>query len=108
MAVALQFGLKFHDTFSEFKIIRREVLERMELQSDSEFLLAEILAKATFLGFLMDEVPIAQNQSPMPWGAEPELPELFRKDRSEVFRKQKFKQKLRSKIRRAILCFPLS
>ena len=93
-SLRLQFGLRFHDTFSKYKLFRREILDRMVLQSNSEFILAEILAKATFLGYLMDEVAIAQSSTLMPWSAEPAFDaDQFSKDRRNVFRKQEFVRK---------------
>ncbi len=56
----LLFGLRLWDVPSAFKLFRRSVLERIPIQSDGQFVHAEILAKANFLGCLMAEVPIGR------------------------------------------------
>lgn len=53
------FGVPVADPNSAFKLLRRGILDRFPIQSDGEFVHAEILAKATFLACLMDEVPLA-------------------------------------------------
>jgi hypothetical protein len=83
--------MRFHDPYCAFKLFRREVIERIEFQSNSRFILVELLAKATFLGHLMDEVAICLNPGPIPSKAEPDIAkELVRKDRRDVFFKHKF------------------
>jgi glycosyltransferase involved in cell wall biosynthesis len=62
----LLFGLRVGDINSKFKLFRRSVLDRMEIQSDGEFVHAEILAKANFLGCMMDEVVLADRDPPPP------------------------------------------
>jgi glycosyltransferase involved in cell wall biosynthesis len=62
----LLFGLRVGDINSQFKLFRRSVFDRMVLQSDGEFIHAEILAKANFLGCLMDEVPLGDRPDPLP------------------------------------------
>jgi glycosyltransferase involved in cell wall biosynthesis len=62
----LLFGLRVGDINSKFKLFRRSVFDRMVLQSDGEFIHAEILAKANFLGCLMDEVPLGDRPDPPP------------------------------------------
>jgi len=52
------FGLRFTDVACCFRLFRREVFTRIPLQSDGEFVHVEILAKANFLGHLMNEVPV--------------------------------------------------
>lgn len=66
------FGLRIVDVNSRFKLLRKRIFERIPIQSDGDFVHAEILAKANFLGCLMDEVPIAQR--PGPFAAHPEPP----------------------------------
>ena len=53
------FGLRLHDVDCPIKLFRRSVLERMPIQSDGPFVHAEVLAKANFLGCLMDEAALA-------------------------------------------------
>ena len=62
----LLFGLRVGDINSKFKLFRRTVFDRMVLQSDGEFIHAEILAKANFLGCLMDEVALGDRPDPLP------------------------------------------
>ena len=80
----LQFGLRIGDITSKFKLIRRSVFDRFEIQSDGEFVHAEILAKANFLGCLMDEVPLTDKQVPS------RLPDMST-ERRRVFRSPKFR-----------------
>lgn len=60
------FGLRLGDVNSKFKLFRRTVFDRIEVQSDGEFVHAELLAKANFLGCMMDEVPLADKELPPP------------------------------------------
>lgn len=52
------FGQQLDDVESAYKLMRREALERMPLQSDGPFIHTEIIAKANFMTLWMDEVPI--------------------------------------------------
>jgi glycosyltransferase involved in cell wall biosynthesis len=58
------FGLRIGDVESPFKLFRKGIFARIPIQSDGDFVHAEILAKANFLGCLMDEVPIAEKPIP--------------------------------------------
>ncbi len=78
------FGLRIGDVTSQFKLFRRSVFDRIEIQSDGEFVHAEILAKANFLGCLMDEIVLADRQQPPP------LPDV-RADMWRVFRNPRFR-----------------
>ncbi len=73
------FGVRIGDTDSAFKLFRREIFDRIPIQSDGEFVHAEILAKANFAGCLMDElaIPVAADWRPDPhrWA---ELRRVFR------------------------------
>jgi glycosyltransferase involved in cell wall biosynthesis len=60
LRLRLQFGLRVWDVPCAFKLFRRSVLERFPIQSDGEFVHAELLAKANFLGCLMDQRPIGR------------------------------------------------
>lgn len=60
------FGIPTVDTNSAFKVIRRRVLDRFTIQSDGGFVHAELLAKATFLACLMDELPLTPKPDPIP------------------------------------------
>jgi glycosyltransferase involved in cell wall biosynthesis len=56
----LLFGLRLADVSSAFKLFRRTLFDRLPIQSDGQFVHAEIIAKATFLGCLIGEVPIGR------------------------------------------------
>lgn len=54
-----------------FKLFRKSILDRFPIQSDGEFVHVELIAKATFLTCLMDEVPLTPRPDPQPptwWG----------------------------------------
>jgi len=53
------FGLRIQDVACPFRLFRRQIFERIPIQSNQAFSHVEILAKANFLGCLMDEVPVA-------------------------------------------------
>lgn len=78
------FGLRIGDINGKFKLFRRSVFDRMEIQSDGEFVHAEVLAKANFLGCMMDEVVLADKQVPPP-------PTDTRKEMWLVFRDARFR-----------------
>lgn len=80
----LQFGLRLGDINSKFKLFRRSALSRIVIQSNGDFVNTEILAKANFLGTLMDEVPLSDKCVP---GAIPDMSA----DRKAVFAYPKFK-----------------
>jgi glycosyltransferase involved in cell wall biosynthesis len=54
------FGLRLADVSCAFKLFRRSVFDRLPIQSDGQFVHAEIMAKANFLGCLIGEVPIGR------------------------------------------------
>lgn len=71
------FGVRIVDLLSDFKLYRKAIFTHFPIQSDSDFVHVEILAKANFLGCLMDELPLT------PKGANPSI--LFQvEDRSGV------------------------
>jgi glycosyltransferase involved in cell wall biosynthesis len=57
-AMRTVFGVHLDDVESAYKLFRREVFERIPIQSDGPFVHTEIIAKATFMTLWMDEVPI--------------------------------------------------
>jgi hypothetical protein len=77
----LVFGVPVHDVHSPCRLHRREKLAAIPLQSASAFLDVEILAKATFFGQLIDEVPVppldAWRGRPRPFG--PDVADVFRR-----------------------------
>lgn len=79
----LQFGLRLGDPNSRFKLFRRHVFDRIVIQSDGEFVHTELLAKANFLGTLMDEMVLADTCVPG------DLHEMSA-DRAVVFKSPRF------------------
>lgn len=80
----LLFGLRVGDINSKFKLFRRSVFDRIEIQSDGEFVHAELLAKANFLGCMMDELVLSDRH-------QPPLPPDVREEMRRVFREPKFR-----------------
>jgi glycosyltransferase involved in cell wall biosynthesis len=78
------FGLRVGDINSKFKLFRKSVFDRMVLQSNGEFIHAEILAKANFLGCLMDEIVLADR-------AEPAVPPDVSREMWAVFHDPRFR-----------------
>ena len=78
------FGLRIGDVNSKFKLFQRSVFDRIEIQSDGEFVHAEVLAKANFLGCMMDEIVLADRDQPPP------APDV-RREMWEVFRNPRFR-----------------
>lgn len=52
------FGVRLRDPSCPFKLFRRSIFARIPIQSDGDFVHAEIIAKANFLGCLLLDVPI--------------------------------------------------
>lgn len=77
--IRLLFGVRIGDIDCPFKLFRREIFDKVPIQSDGEFVHAEILAKANFVGSLMDEVAL---EEPAEWRMDPhrfsELRRVFR------------------------------
>jgi glycosyltransferase involved in cell wall biosynthesis len=87
----LMFGLKLADVSSAFKLFRRSVFDRLPIQSDGQFVHAEIMAKATFLGCLIGEVPISRLGGNFRGVAEPDPPGVsFAAEARRVFRNPSF------------------
>jgi glycosyltransferase involved in cell wall biosynthesis len=78
------FGVPLVDVNSAFKLYRTAFLKRVPIQSDGDFVHTELVAKATFLTSIMDEVPLAAKPDPLtPLGP-------IAADRRRVFRKPAF------------------
>jgi glycosyltransferase involved in cell wall biosynthesis len=60
----LAFGLRLPDVDCPFILFRRSVFERIPVQSDGDFALLEVLAKANFLGKMMSDKPVAHRPRP--------------------------------------------
>ena len=52
------YGVPLADVNSCFKLFRTAFLKRFPIQSDGDFVHTELVAKATFLTSIMDEVPL--------------------------------------------------
>jgi hypothetical protein len=78
------FGVPLVDVNSAFKLYRTAFLKRVPIQSDGAFVHTELVAKATFLTSIMDEVPLTQKPDPFP----PLGP--LAADRRRVFRNPEF------------------
>jgi glycosyltransferase involved in cell wall biosynthesis len=64
------FGLRNHDLTCPYRLLRREILARIPIQSNGPFAHVEILAKANFLGYYLgEEVPLGDRDHPV--NAEP-------------------------------------
>ncbi len=60
------FGVRSRDVGCPYRLLRREILARIPLQSRGSFAHAELLAKANFLGHLIaEEVPLGDRQHPV-------------------------------------------
>lgn len=59
----LLFGVHNRDATSPCRLLRREVVPRLALQSEGSFVHVEILAKATFLGLILSEdIPLTERK----------------------------------------------
>lgn len=55
LAARVLFGVRQHDPGCPFRLMRRDILARIPLQSDGSFVHVELLAKANYLGLMMGE-----------------------------------------------------
>jgi hypothetical protein len=60
------YAIPLIDVNSCFKLFRTEFLKRFPIQSDGDFVHTELVAKATFLTSIMDEVPLTPKPDPLP------------------------------------------
>jgi glycosyltransferase involved in cell wall biosynthesis len=60
------YGVPLADVNSCFKLFRTDFLRRFPIQSDGDFVHTELVAKATFLTSIMDEVPLTPRPDPIP------------------------------------------
>jgi hypothetical protein len=51
-------GVRLQGVDSPFRLFRREIFSRIPIQSDGPFAHVEVVAKANFLGCVMDEVTV--------------------------------------------------
>jgi glycosyltransferase involved in cell wall biosynthesis len=65
LGVRILFGVRYRDVACPFRLLRREIFERIPLQSDGPFVHVEILAKANYLGLMLgEEVPLQPGHYP--------------------------------------------
>jgi glycosyltransferase involved in cell wall biosynthesis len=65
LLVRILFGVRYRDVACPFRLLRREIFDRIPLQSDGVFVHVEILAKANYLGLMMgEEVPLEPGRYP--------------------------------------------
>jgi hypothetical protein len=84
------FGVRNRDVTCPVRLLRREILAQMPLQSDGPFVHAEILAKAAFRTLLVSEdVPLGDRQRPAPPAPALRWRSFFR-DAWRVFRRPDF------------------
>ncbi|WP_168219221.1 glycosyltransferase family 2 protein [Limnoglobus roseus] len=62
----LAMGVPLADVNSAFKVFRRSLFDRFPIQSDSDFVHAEIFAKLTFLSVLVAEEPLSPKSEATP------------------------------------------
>ena len=60
------FGVPLADVNSAFKLYRTSFLKRFPIQSNGDFVHTELVAKATFLTSIMDELPLTPKPEPVP------------------------------------------
>jgi glycosyltransferase involved in cell wall biosynthesis len=58
------FGLRLPDVDCPFILFRKAIFERIPIQSQGDFALVEILAKANFLGKMMSDKPVTHRPRP--------------------------------------------
>lgn len=62
----LTYGVPLHDPHCGFKLVRKALLERFPIQCDGDLFHVELVAKATFLTCMMDEVPLSPKPDRVP------------------------------------------
>lgn len=62
----LVFGVPPHDPHCGFKLVRKALLDRFPIQCDGDLFHIELVAKATFLTSMMDEVPLSPKPDRIP------------------------------------------
>jgi glycosyltransferase involved in cell wall biosynthesis len=67
LLVRVLFALRTRDVVCPYRLLRRDILARMPIQSDGPFVHIELLAKANFLGHVLaEEVPLGDKAHPVP------------------------------------------
>lgn len=80
------FGVRVHDPECPFRLVRREIFERIPIQSSGSFFNVEMLAKANHLSCYLAEEPVAWTLPPLP----PSDAIAFSDDAWRVFRNPDF------------------
>ncbi len=62
----LTYGVPLHDPHCGFKLVRKALLERFPIQCDGDMVHVELMAKATFLTCMMDELPLSPKPDRVP------------------------------------------
>jgi hypothetical protein len=90
--VRLVFGVRTFDPACPFRLLRRDILARIPIQSDGAFVHVEILAKANFLGHLLaEDAPLGDRQHPVvPEPADEDGAGRLWADAARVFNRPKF------------------
>jgi glycosyltransferase involved in cell wall biosynthesis len=78
--VRIMFGIRYYDVGCPFRLLRREILQRIPLQSTGPFVHVELMAKANYLGLMMgEELPLEPGHYP------PLEHEMIRQDYRTLF-----------------------
>jgi glycosyltransferase involved in cell wall biosynthesis len=78
------YGVPLEDPNARFKLFRTAFLKRFPIQSDGDFVHIELIAKATFLTCVLDEVPLTPQRQSIPKAT------WTKADRKRVFQKPEF------------------
>jgi glycosyltransferase involved in cell wall biosynthesis len=85
------FGVRNPDVGCPYRLLRREILARMPVQSNGPFAHVELLAKATFLGrYLGEDVPIGDRTRPFVFQERDEQRDGVFADAWRLFQRPKF------------------
>ena len=79
------YGVPLNDPNAGFKLVRRSFLERFPIQCDGDLAHVEIIAKATFLTAMMDELPLTPKPETI------RRVEYSKKDRKTLWNKPRFR-----------------
>lgn len=60
------FGNPFHDPMCGLKLVRKSLFDKFPIQCDGDAAHLELIAKATFVTGLLDEVPLTPDAAPLP------------------------------------------
>jgi hypothetical protein len=89
--VRVLFAVRLTDPSCLFLLARREIFPRIPIQSDGPFAHVEVLAKANFLGLVMNEAPVTYRPwTSAPWDGAAGKPPGVRRDFRRVFSRPRF------------------